>query len=66
MLYDLTTARAIKKSFKSLNPYFFGKCSTTHENMFCKDGLSLNPYFFGKCSTTFITKRLNRPEPPQS
>ena len=36
----------------SLNPYFFGKCSTAEECIANVTGYkSLNPYFFGKCST---------------
>ena len=37
----------------SLNPYFFGKCSTAKRRL-ATEGYSsgsLNPYFFGKCST---------------
>ena len=43
----------------SLNPYFFGKCSTAF-NVIQREnvaGMSLNPYFFGKCSTAQQNKR---------
>ena len=37
---------------KSLNPYFFGKCSTASVELVNKKSANgLNPYFFGKCST---------------
>ena len=40
----------------SLNPYFFGKCSTAKNSIKFKKlrNMSLNPYFFGKCSTAAI------------
>ena len=37
----------------SLNPYFFGKCSTARSLINREYNFTecLNPYFFGKCST---------------
>ena len=41
-----------KNLVSSLNPYFFGKCSTANSETNLTDLLNcLNPYFFGKCST---------------
>ena len=48
-------------SIVSLNPYFFGKCSTAATDMWyiTLATTSLNPYFFGKCSTAHISMQRN-------
>ena len=53
MLYGSHEKLVSVKSVSSLNPYFFGKCSTAllGGNGLKKGETSLNPYFFGKCST---------------
>ena len=57
MLYGISE-RLSDRILNSLNPYFFGKCSTAPKlvTLIGSVELSLNPYFFGKCSTAvFIT-----------
>ena len=52
-LRRLHTYTLTKKQKLSLNPYFFGKCSTAAYNgdLVLNMSTGLNPYFFGKCST---------------
>ena len=55
MLYGLKAFWEENWNKTSLNPYFFGKCSTAITG-YKKDPDDdcLNPYFFGKCSTAII------------
>ena len=55
MLYGPSILRGYGEMEKSLNPYFFGKCSTAHKKKVrTKTTKCLNPYFFGKCSTAKV------------
>ena len=57
MLYGHKVMKGKIELLVSLNPYFFGKCSTARR----LDGYDtvitgLNPYFFGKCSTAVLSQ----------
>ena len=53
MLYGVSRFELYTNEADSLNPYFFGKCSTAGMIQIVNEssGDGLNPYFFGKCST---------------